>query len=164
MDCGTEATLLPESGAEGVIMAVGGHPAGFSLYTKDGKLKYCYNFLGIQHTYIEGTTTIPSGTHQIRMAFDYDGGGMAKGATISLYLDGDKIGEGRVEQTVPVMFSINDTCDIGHQRGSLVTHDYGRDNVFSGNVNWVQLAIEDVDEADDYVTREQLVKAYLAVQ
>ena len=160
----TAEVAVPENGAEGVIMALGGHPAGFSLYTKGGKLKYCYNFLGLQHTYIEGTTVLPSGTHQVRMAFDYDGGGSAKGATISLYLDGDKVGEGRVEQTLPLVFAVNDTCDIGHQRGSLVTHDYGRDNAFSGNVNWVQLAIEDTDDADNYVSREQLFKAYLAMQ
>jgi arylsulfatase len=160
----TAGIVVPESGAEGVIMAVGNHAAGWSLYTKEGKLKYCYNFYGIEHTYIEGSTTIPSGTHQVRMAFDYDGGGMAKGATVSLYLDGDKIGEGRLEQPVSLMFAVNNTCDIGHQRGSLVTHEYGRDNAFSGNVNWVQLAIEDVEDAEAYISREQLIKAYLAMQ
>ena len=66
---------------------------------------YCYNLLGLQRFKIEGDAAIPPGTHQVRMEFDYDGGGLAKGGTVTLYLDGDKVGEGRVEATVPMIFS-----------------------------------------------------------
>src|SRR5882757_6928260 len=75
----TAEIQVPESGAEGVITAMGGTTGGWSLYAKSGKPKYCYNFFGLQRTYVEGTTDIPSGKHQIRMEFAYDGGGIAKG-------------------------------------------------------------------------------------
>ena len=92
---------MPESGAEGVIIAQGGAFAGWSLYVKGGKPVYCYKLLGLQRFKIEGDAAIPSGTHQVRMEFAYDGGGLAKGGLVTLYVDGDKVGEGRVEGTVP---------------------------------------------------------------
>ena len=70
---------VPESGANGVIVAIGGSIGGWSLYAHDGKLKHCYNFFGIEHYFAEGTQPIPAGKHQVRMEFAYDGGGLAKG-------------------------------------------------------------------------------------
>src|SRR3954465_3526307 len=108
----TAEVVVPEAGAEGVIIAQGGAFAGWSLYAKDGRATYCYNLLGLQRFKIEADAVIPSGTHQVRMEFAYDGGGLAKGGTVSLYLDGDKIGEGRVEATVPLIFSADETADV----------------------------------------------------
>ena len=76
----TAEVEVPKTGAQGVIIAQGGCTNGWSLYAKDGKLKYCYNFLGIKLSFIEGTQPIPAGKHQVRMEFKYDGGGLAKGA------------------------------------------------------------------------------------
>jgi hypothetical protein len=78
---------VPKSGAEGVIIAQGGDTNGWSLYAKDGKLKHCYNFLGVNLYFAEGTKPIPEGKHQLRMEFKYDGGGLAKGGTVSLYVE-----------------------------------------------------------------------------
>ena len=79
---------MPESGAEGVIVAQGGVSGGHSFYAKDGKLKYAYNFFGLEHYYAEGTEQVPPGNHQVRMEFTYDGGGVGKGGTATLYIDG----------------------------------------------------------------------------
>jgi arylsulfatase len=86
----TAEVVVPEAGAEGVIIAQGGAFAGWSLYAKDGRPTYCYNLLGLQRFKIAGDSAIPPGTHQVRMEFAYDGGGPAKGGTVTLYLDGDK--------------------------------------------------------------------------
>ena len=86
----TAEVVVPEAGAEGVIIAQGGAFAGWSLYAKDGRPTYCYNLLGLQRFKIEGDAAIPPGTHQVRMEFAYDGGGLAKGGTVTLYLDGDE--------------------------------------------------------------------------
>ena len=76
------------------------------------------------------------------MEFKYDGGGLAKGGNVLLYVDGQKVGEGRVEITVPMVFSADETCDVGKGTGSAVSPDYdARDNEFSGEVNWVQIDI-----------------------
>jgi hypothetical protein len=72
------------------------------------------------------------------MEFQYDGGGLGKGGDVLLFLDGDKIGGGRVDATMPVVYSADESCDVGKEGGSLVTGDYGRDNAFSGKINWVK--------------------------
>ena len=74
------------------------------------------------------TSTIPPGTHQVRMEFAYDGGGLAKGGTVTLYIDGKQAGEGRVDQTEPIVFSADETCDVGFEAGSPVTYDYPKDS------------------------------------
>ena len=133
---------VPPSGAQGVIIAQGGNTNGWSLYAKDGKLKHCYNFLGIKLFFAESTQPIPVGTHQVRMEFAYDGGGLAKGGLVSLFVDGKKDGEGRIDMTIPMVFSCDETCDVGKEGGSPVSPDYGqRDNEFSGKVNWVQIDV-----------------------
>ena len=72
--------IVPDEGAQGVIIAQGGAFAGWSLYAKDGKPTYCYNLLGLQRFKIEGDSALPSGEHQVRMEFAYDGGGLARAA------------------------------------------------------------------------------------
>ena len=135
-----------------MIIAQGGAFAGWSLYAKDGRPKYCYNLLGLQRFKIEGDAAIPAGTHQVRMEFAYDGGGLAKGGTVALYLDGAKVGEGRVDATVPMIFSGDETADVGRDTGVAGERPTtsGEGSVFTGNVNWVQI---DVDEdAEDPTT------------
>jgi hypothetical protein len=104
-----EEIEVPESGANGFIVSLGAGIGGWSLYAKDGKLKHCYNFFGIENYFAEGKQAIPAGKHQVRMEFTYDGGGLAKGGSVSLYVAGQKDGEGRVDMTVPMLFGI-DTC------------------------------------------------------
>ena len=89
----TAQVVVPDAGAQGVIIAQGGAFGGWSLYANNGRPTYCYNLLGLQRFKIEGDAPIPSGPHQVRMEFAYDGGGPAKGGTVSLYVDGEKTGE-----------------------------------------------------------------------
>ena len=162
----TAEIVVPETGAEGVIIAQGGAFAGWSLYTKDGRPKYCYNLLGLQRFTIEGDATIPPGTHQVRMEFAYDGGGLAKGGTVTLYLDGDKVGEGRVEATVPMIFSADETTDVGSDTASPVSDDYDAESsVFTGTVNWVQIDLgDDAEDADHLITPEERLRVAMARQ
>jgi arylsulfatase A-like enzyme len=156
--------VVPKSGAKGVIIAQGGSFNGWSLYAKDGKLKYCYNLLGIKLFYAESNQVISAGQHQVRMEFKYDGGGLAKGGNVLLYLDGKKVGEGRVETTVPMMFSADETCDVGKGTGSAVSPDYDpRDNEFSGEVNWVRIDLEK-DDHDHLISPEERFKVAMARQ
>jgi arylsulfatase len=157
---------VPESGAEGVIVAQGGAFAGWSLYTKDGRPKYCYNLLGLQRFMIEAESAIPPGTHQVRMEFAYDGGGLAKGGTVTLYLDGAKVGEGRVAATVPLIFSADETADVGQDTASPVSDDYkGESSVFTGTVNWVQIDLgDDAEDADHLITPEERLHVAMARQ
>ena len=160
----TAEVIVPKSGANGVIIAQGGAFNGWSLYAKEGKLKYCYNLLGIKLFYVDTSKAIPSGQHQVRMEFKYDGGGLAKGGNASLYLDGAKVGEGRVDTTVPMAFSADETCDVGKGTGSSVTPDYDpKENEFSGEVNWVQIDLEK-DDHDHLISPEERFKVAMARQ
>jgi arylsulfatase A-like enzyme len=162
----TAELRVPEGGAEGVIVAQGGEFAGWSLYLKNGRPKYCYNLFGLQRFYVEGQTEIPSGRHQVRMEFAYDGGGLGKGGTVSLYLDGEKTGEGRVEATVPLIFSADETCDVGSDTASPVGDDYTSEGGrFTGTVEWVQIDIdESAEDLDHLISPEERFKIAMTRQ
>jgi arylsulfatase len=162
----TAEIVVPAKGAEGVIVCQGGNIGGWSLYAKGGKLKYCYNLLGMQQFFAESASTLPAGEHQVRMEFAYAGGGMGKGGTVTLYVDGKKVGEGKVGATAPIIFSGDDGCDVGVDNGSPVSPDYGsRGNEFNGRVKGVQLAIaEDAASSDHFVSPEEAIRIALARQ
>ena len=157
---------VPQSGAEGVIIAQGGNIDGWSLYVKDGKLKYCYNLLGIQYYYVEGQAAIPPGKHEVRMDFKYAGGGLGKGGKVSLFLNGKKDGDGTVAATAPMVFSADDGCDVGEDTGAPVSQDYGpRGNAFTGRVKGVQIAIAAAaEDADHMISPEDAVRVAMARQ
>ena len=117
----TAEVEVPDGGADGVIIAQGGRFGGWSVYAKDGKAKFVYNVLGIQEFATEADAPIPAGTHQVRMEFAYDGGGLAKGGDVTLYYDGTAVGTGRVGATQAMIFSADETTDIGYESGTTVT-------------------------------------------
>jgi len=161
----TAEVFVPSSGAQGVIVAQGGLTGGWSLYAKDGKPKYCYNFYGVNRYTVEGTSQIPPGTHQVRMEFKYDGGGLAKGGAVTLFIDGKNAGGGRVGQTEPMVFSADETCDVGNDFGAPVTYDYPVDRKFSGEVNWVEFDLgKDAVNLDHLITPEERVRVAIATQ
>ena len=156
----TAEIVVPEKGAEGVIIAQGANIGGWSLYTKDGKLKYCYNVAGVQHFFAESADKIPAGEHQVRMEFAYAGGGLGKGGKASLFIDGNKVGEGDVPMTQAMVFSADDGCDVGEDSGAPVSPDYGpQGNAFNGTIKGVLLSI-----ADDPSNSDHLVKAEDAIR
>ena len=157
---------VPASGAEGVIVAQGGNIGGWTLYAKGGKLKYCYNLLGVQHFYAESAAPIPTGSHQVRMEFAYAGGGLGKGGTAMLFIDGKKVGEGKVAATAPMIFSADDGCDVGEDTGAPVSPDYGpRGNAFSGRVRGVQIAIAEAAAVPEHqIAPEEAIRIAMARQ
>ncbi|MGB7197345.1 MAG: sulfatase/phosphatase domain-containing protein, partial [Acidobacteriaceae bacterium] len=162
----TAEIVVPASRAEGVIVAQGGNIGGWSLYAKSGKLKYCYNLLGIHQFYAESADVLPSGQHQVRMEFAYAGGGLGKGGTATLFVDGKQVGQGNVAATAAMVFSADDGCDVGVDTGAPVSPDYGsRGNEFTGQVKGVQLAIaEDAVSLDHLVSPEEAVRIAMARQ
>jgi arylsulfatase len=142
----TAEIVVPEKGAEGVIISQGANIGGWSLYAKDGKLKYCYKWGGFKHFFVESAGKIPVGEHQVRMEFAYAGGGMGKGGKATLFIDGKKAGEGEIGATLAIVFSADDGCDVGEDSGAPVSPDYKPgDNRFNGRVKGVQLSIAEDD-------------------
>jgi hypothetical protein len=160
----TANVTIPESGVAGVIITQGGSVGGWSLYAHQGTLKYCYNFLGIEHYMVTADQPIPAGKHQLRMEFAYDGGGLAKGGDVTLYCDGEPVGQGRVEQTQPMAFSADEACDVGSDTGSPASPDYGpTGNRFTGEIDWVQIDIGE-DNHDHLITAEERLNLAMARQ
>ena len=153
----TAEVVVPEEGANGVIVAQGGSFGGWSLYAKESKPVYCYNLLGVQRFKVEAETPIPAGEHQVRMEFAYEGGGLAKGGAVTLYIDGDKVGEGKVEAIQPMIFSGDETTDVGSDSATPVSDDYGsKESVFTGRVRWVQIDIDKAaEDLDHLITPEE---------
>ena len=162
----TAQIVAPESGASGVVIAQGGAFGGWSIYALDGKPAYCYNLFGLERFKVYGDRAIPAGEHQVRLEFAYDGGGLGKGGTATLYLDGEKVGEGRVDKTVPMCFSADETCDVGSDSGTPVSDDLdARDSVFNGRVRWVQIDLgEDANDNDHLITAEDRFQIAMARQ
>ena len=100
------------------------------------------------------------------MEFAYDGGGLGKGGDVTLYLDGEQVGEGRVEATVPMLFSADETTDVGSDSATPVSDDYGpKDSDFTGRVRWVQIDLgEDAEDADHLITPEERLRVAMARQ
>jgi arylsulfatase A-like enzyme len=160
----TAQLTVPDGGGEGVIVAQGGQVGGWALYTLEGKLKYCFNFFGIDKFFAESAEPIPAGEHQVRMEFAYDGGGLAKGADISLYVDGQSVGTGRVERTIPMGYSADEGLEIGRDLGSPSSPDYGpRGNEFNGTIAWVQLDVG-ADDHDHLISPEERFNLAMAKQ
>jgi hypothetical protein len=134
---------VPEDGAKGVIVAQGGAQGGWAMYAHEGKLRYYYNLLGAKRAAVTSDSALPAGNHQVRMEFNYDGGGLGKGANITLFLDGKPFGQGRVERTHLFAFALDETLEVGCDLGEPISEDYGpRGNEFSGKVKWVQIDID----------------------
>jgi arylsulfatase len=162
----TAQIVVPDGGAEGVIVAQGGAFGGWSLYLKDGRPAYCYNLFGLQRFKVHGETPVSPGEHQVRMEFAYDGGGLGKGGTVTLRLDGAKLGEGRVDATVPMLFSADETTDVGSDSGTPVSDDLDmRESRFTGRVRWVEIDLgDDAEDADHLITPEERLTIAMARQ
>jgi arylsulfatase len=155
---------VPSGEANGVIIAQGGRFGGWALYAKAGNAKFVYNVLGIQQFPVEAESPIPTGSHQVRMEFAYDGGGLAKGGDVTLYYDGDPVGKGRVGATQAMIFSADETTDIGYESGTTVTPDYtAKTSRFTGKINWVQLDLGS-DDHDHYIDPEERLRIAMARQ
>ena len=158
----TAQLTVPEASATGVIVAQGGVTGGLSLYAKGGKPRYCYNFFGLERYYVEGTKPIPPGDHQVRLEFAYDGGGLGKGGTATLFIDGEPAGEGRIEQTEAFLFSADETLDVGNEYGSPVTDDYDT-RPFNGKVHWVEIDVG-LDDHNHLIKPEDRLNLAMAIQ
>jgi arylsulfatase len=161
----TAEVVVPDGGAQGVIIAQGGSIGGWALYAVGGRLRYCYNLFGVQRFYVGSDREIPAGRQQVRMEFAYDGPGLGKGGTVSLFLNGEQIGEGKVAATAAMIFSADDTCDVGKEGGALVAEDYPVPNDFTGEVEWVEIDVgDDAEDADHLLAPDELLRVAVARQ
>jgi arylsulfatase len=159
----TAEVTVPDAGAEGVVIAQGGRFGGWSLYFVDGRAKFVYNVLGIHSFETVADTALASGSHQVRMEFAYDGGGLAKGGDVTLYYDGAPVGVGRVGLTQPMVFSADETTDVGYESGTTVSPDYRGSSRFTGKIEWVQIDTGG-DDNDHFIDPDERLRVAMARQ
>jgi arylsulfatase len=135
---------VPASGGNGTVIAQGGRFGGWSLYVKDGMPGYDYNFLGLQRTTIASTKKLGAGKAEVRFQFDYDGGGPAKGGKGTLFVNGEKVAEGRIPATQPGLFSADETADVGIDLGTPVVEAIGAEakSRFNGRIPRVTVQVK----------------------
>jgi len=144
---------VPKTGAAGVIIAQGGTHAGWSLYVKDDKPKFAYNYLGSVTT-ITSTERLPAGRVTVSYDFVFDGGQPGSGGTASIFINGKKVASGRIEHTIPFLFGM-ETADAGMDLYTPVTSDYAKgNNQFTGTIDKVTIDLKKMNPADDAAARE----------
>ena len=131
---------IPSKSANGVILAQGGRFGGWSLYVKDGRPAYTYNFVGLHEYTVKDTSKLLPGKATIGLEFSCDGNGRDKGGTATLYVNDKKVGSGRVEHTNPNVFSADDAADVGVDEGTNVSSAYKQHkNTFTGKIEKVRI-------------------------
>jgi arylsulfatase len=134
---------VPKEGIEGVILCQCGRCGGWSLYTKGGKLNYCYNWVGLEQYKCTADEALPAGKVAVNFEFGYDGGGLGKGGKGTLSVNGNKVAEGRIEHTASVILSPDETADVGVDEATNVTDDYEEQaNTFTGTIDKTTVTLE----------------------
>jgi arylsulfatase A-like enzyme len=147
----TAEVEIPKGGASGVILAQAGRFGGWSLYLKDGRPTYTYNFLGLKRFTIAGRQRVPVGKATVRYEFAYDGGGIGKGGTGTLFVNGRKVAEGRIEHTQGMVFSVDEGTDVGRDGETPVVENYGipAPFAFTGKIDKVTIDLMKLDKSVD---------------
>ena len=135
--------------ANGAIIAQAGRFGGWSLYLKDGKPTYTYNWLGLQRYTVAATQAVPAGKATIRFEFAYDGGGLGKGGVGTLFVNGKKVATGRIEKTQFAVYSADEGADVGADEGTPVTEAYKVPFKFTGKIGKVTLELKEEKKADN---------------
>jgi arylsulfatase len=134
------------------------------VYFSEGRATFVYNVLGIQSFTVRADSVLEAGKRQVRMEFAYDGGGLAKGGGVTLYYDGAAVGTGRVGATQPMIFSADETTDIGYESGTSVSSDYtSQSSRFTGKIHWVQIDTGE-DDHDHLIDPEERLRIAMARQ
>ncbi|MGH7305464.1 MAG: hypothetical protein ACRELZ_19435 [Candidatus Rokuibacteriota bacterium] len=117
---------IPDNGASGVLATIGGRFGGWALLIQDSKPQFACAFSNQpEHkSRIVSDQPIPAGNHAVRFSFKYDGGGIGKGATGTLFVDGKQVAQGQIPRTIPIRFSLDQTFDVGEDAGTPVVEDY----------------------------------------
>lgn len=144
---------------EGVLASVGGRFGGLALYVVDSKPVFCYNFSGGGLTFVRSDAELTADSREVRLEFDYDGGGIGKGGTATLSVDGVAVASERIEQTTRAMFSMNEQLDIGVNRGSEVCDEIVGRFAFTGRLHHVRVDLPGEGRPETAAERQRVALA-----
>jgi hypothetical protein len=156
--------IIPEQGAEGVIVAEADHLGGFALFVRDGKLCHTYSAMGVHQYRQQSNTTLPTGEITVQVDFTADAPTPGTGGDITLRLGDDIIGTGRMDHTVPQRFSAYAGMDIGRDNGGVVDPIYENQApyAFTGTIKKVTFDLHPHPEADGAILAQHAAHGDLA--
>jgi arylsulfatase A-like enzyme len=135
--------VIPKAGADGVVICQGGRFGGWSLYFKNGRPRFAYNWVGLKTYTIAGSQAVAAGNVTLRFDFAYDGGKLGAGGLGTLYVNQKQVAQGRIDNTNALLFSTDETADVGVDEATPVTDDYqALDNRFTGKINKITIAVQ----------------------
>jgi arylsulfatase len=160
---------IPEGGAEGVLGTLGGRFGGWALLVSEGKPEFVYAWSNQpEYKYrIVSPEPLTPGKHTISFDFKYDGGGVGKGGTGTLSVDGKQVAQGRIDHTIRARFSLDETMDIGQDTGTPVVEDYaakmpfkftGTLDKFEIHLSENKLGFNDKKELDDATLKAAAIR------
>jgi len=140
----TAEVEVGKDGGNGIIITQGGRFGGWALYVKDGVPAYDYNFLGLQRFTVASDNRLPEGKSTIRFEFAYAGGGMGKGGDAVLYVNDEKVAEGKIPHTQAIFFSADETADVGIDLATPVVESIGseKESKFTGHIPKVTVEVK----------------------
>jgi hypothetical protein len=124
------------------VLTQGGLSAGYALLFQSGKPLFHYNLANVAHSTIAAQDPLTPCTHTVVFDFRYDGGGIGKGGTGTLSVDGRQVAQGRIDRTIPIRFSFDETCDVGADTGTPVSEDCDVPFTFTGTIDKVTVALQ----------------------
>jgi hypothetical protein len=166
---GAEITI-PDKGANGVLATIGGRFGGWVLLLQDSKPEFAYAMSNQpEHKFrIVSSQPLRGGNHVVRLNFTYEGGGIGRGATGTLLVDGKPVAQGQIPRTIPARFSLDETFDVGEDTGTPVTEDYAAKMpfAFTGTLKKFVVVLEPdkLTPEERQRLREEEAKASMAVQ
>jgi arylsulfatase len=152
---------IPKGGANGVILAQAGRFGGWTLYIKDGKPTYTYNWLGLKQYTVAAKQALPAGKATIRYEFVYDGGGVGKGGKGTLYVNDKNVATSRIDQTQCCAFSADEGTDVGVDEGTPVTEAYQSPFKFTGKIDKVTIDLKETTPSVAEETKKSRSEAAL---
>jgi arylsulfatase len=138
----------PGATTKGVILAQAGRFGGWSLYVKDGKPVFTYNFVGLHEYTVASTQALPAGKATVRFDFAYDGGGSGKGGTATISVNGKQVATGKIDRTQANVFSADEGADVGLDEGTAVSSAYSIPFKFTGKIHKVTIEVKPMATAD----------------
>jgi arylsulfatase len=153
---------VPKRNANGVIICQGGRFGGWTLFLKNARPTFTYNWVGLNRYTISAKQPIGTGKATIRFEFTTDGGKLGAGGTGVIFVNGAKVATGRIENTNGLLFSADEGADVAVDEGTPVTEDYtGPDNKFTGKINRVTIDLKpigpEIKDKVDKATQELMM-------
>jgi arylsulfatase A-like enzyme len=156
----TVDVLIPQGGAEGILVTHGGLSGGYALMFEKGKPVFHYNVANVAHYNIAAREPLTPGKHTVVFDFRYDGGGIGKGGTGTMMVDGKQVTRGRIDRTVPIRYSMDETFDVGEDTGTPVSLDYDVPFKFTGKIERVVVNLGEakLSTADHQILKDAKAK------